>query len=66
MFLHTFEKNEFDKLNSFMQGNNSNETDEEKMNRYFNQWDFENSLSENSYSDATSSTIDHKFLNSSK
>lgn len=54
MSLYDFEANEFEKLSIFMQGINSEETDKEKMERYFNQWHFENTQSENSYTDTTS------------
>jgi hypothetical protein len=62
MSLYDFEKSEFEKLNLFMQGIKSEETDDEKMTRYFNQWSFENTQSEDTYSDATSSSVNHRML----
>ena len=61
MSLYDFEINEFEKLSLFMQGIKSEETDEEKMERYFNQWNFENTQSEDSYSDATSVPADYLY-----
>lgn len=60
MTLCSFETNEFEKLNLLMRGLKSEETDEEKMNRYFNLWAFENTQSKESYSDATSSFVEQK------
>lgn len=62
MSLYDFEASEFEKLNSFMQSFKCEETDEEKMKLYFNQWAFENTQSENSYSDAASSDADRGLL----
>ena len=62
MSLYDFEISEFEKLSVFMQGIKSEETDEQKRERYFNQWSFENTQTENSYSDATSSSVDHRVL----
>ena len=62
MSLYDFELSEFEKLSLFMQGIKSKETDEEKRVLYFNQWYFENTQTENSYSNATSLTIEHREL----
>ena len=66
MSLYDFESSEFEKLSVFMQGIKAEETDEEKKERYFNQWSFENTQTENSYSDATSSVVDRRVLSSVK
>ena len=62
MSLYDFELSEFEKLSLFMQGIKSKETDEGKRVLYFNQWYFENTQTENSYSNATSLTIEHREL----